>query len=228
MPTRLFVVGDLEPDSILEWAQQLPFGTAPSAPIPDTLPHKGDRPHQVTETENLSQSKLVMGCRVDLKDLSEGDFDALRIYSSILGGGFHSRLFQSVREEHSLAYYASASLDRIKGLLLISCGIDAGDREQVVELIEKEMRSLVEQPPRDDEMAQAIRLAASSTRTVTDSAGGLVDVLEAGMACGRPRSLEGIAKSLETVTAEQVHRVARRIGPFDVIYCLQGENRRAD
>jgi len=46
------------------------------------------------------------------------------VYNSILGGGLHSKLFQNVREKAGLAYYAFSRLEKFKGLMVVSCGIE--------------------------------------------------------------------------------------------------------
>src|SRR5262249_2271162 len=102
------------------------------------------------------------------------------------------------------------------------CGIDAADREKVVALTEGEIASLRAAPPRDDELEQTRRLMISGARGMFDSAGGMVETLEAGLSAGRVRTLDAICRSLAAVTAADVTRVARRIGPVRTIYCLEG------
>jgi predicted Zn-dependent peptidase len=228
MPARIFAVGDFEPAAVVALVEKH-FPVARRAPraLPRRPPpvHQGG-PRVVVEKDQLSQSKLVSGRLVDLTDLNERAFDALRVYAGVLGGGFHSRLFQSVREKHSLAYFASASLDRLRGVLFTSCGIDAQARDRCSALIEQEIASLQEAPPRDDELEQTKRLIISSSRSMFDSAGGMVETLEAGIATGRVRTLDEVCRSVAAITAQDVQQAAQRIGPSEVIYCLEGEPTR--
>lgn len=226
LPARVFAVGDFEPAELAAQLDEVvprPSAAPPLVAAPPARPAPA-APRVVVERDKVSQSKLVSGRQVDLTNLSEREFDALRIYAGVLGGGFHSRLFQTVREKHSLAYFASASLDRLRGVLYTSCGIDAADREKVSELVEAEIASLRSAPPRDDELEQTRRLMVSSARGMFDSAGGMVETLEAGLAAGRVRTLASICTAVAAVTARDVMEAARRVGPIEVTYCLEGES----
>jgi predicted Zn-dependent peptidase len=228
LPARAFAVGDFAPGEAVSVCERLlPAARSgsrhepsrPARPAPST-------PRRVIERDRVSQSKLVTARRVDLDGLTERDFDALRVHAGILGGGFHSRLFQTVREEHSLAYSVSSSVDRLRGVLYTSAGIDAAARERVIDLVEQQIASLRAAPPRDAELEQTRNLIVSGTRSMLDSAGGMVDSLEAGLAAGRVRALEEGARAVARVSAADVQAAAQRIGPPEVIYCLEGEARR--
>jgi predicted Zn-dependent peptidase len=230
LPARAFAVGDFDPAEVVAQIDALLPRTRAAEP-PDPAPWSkpaATTPRIVIERDEVSQSKLISGRQVDLNNLSEREFDALRVYAGVLGGGFHSRLFQTVREKHSLAYFASASLDRLRGVLYTSCGIDAADREQVRELVEREIDSLRAEPPRHDELEQTRRLMVSSARGMFDSAGGMIETLEAGLAAGRVRTLDGICNAVSAVTAQDVMAAARRVGPPEVVYCLEGESQHDD
>ncbi len=227
-PLRAFAVGDFAPGEAVAVCERL-LPTATSAPCcvpaPPVRPAPAG-PRLVVERDRVSQSKLVTARRVDLHGLGEREFDALRVHAGILGGGFHSRLFQSVRERHSLAYSVSSSVDRLRGVLYTSAGIDAAARGRVIDLVEQEIASLRGAPPGDEELAQTKNLIVSGTRSMLDSAGGMVESLEAGLAAGRVRALEESARAVAQVTAADVQAVAQRIGPPEVIFCLEGEARR--
>lgn len=224
LPMRAFAVGDFDPREVVAIFEQL-VPEATSAPFrwaPRTLP-RGRSERLVIEHDAVSQSKLVSGRAVDLAGLSERDFDALRVLAGVLGGGFHSRLFQTVREKHSLAYFASATIDRLHGVLYTSCGIDAAVRDKVQALVEGEIESLRAAPPRADELEQTKNLIVSGTRSMLDSPGGMVETLEAGLTTGRVRTLEQVCAAVAAVTAEDVRAAAQRIRPVEVVYCLEGE-----
>lgn len=80
-------------------------------------------PTRTVERVDLQQSKLVLIFRVPWSDHAP-TWMARALFTSMLGGGTHSRLFREVREKRSLAYYAHAVLDRYKGLLTVHVGLD--------------------------------------------------------------------------------------------------------
>jgi hypothetical protein len=56
----------------------------------------------------------------------------------------------------------------------------------------------------------------------------MIETLEAGLAAGRVRTLDGICNAVSAVTAQDVMAAARRVGPPEVVYCLEGESQHDD
>ena len=90
---------------------------------------------------NVTQGKLCLGCRTNTAPDSD-DYPALIVYNGILGGGIHSKLFRNVREKASLAYYAYSMLEKFKGLMVISCGIDISNKQKALEIIEEQLADM--------------------------------------------------------------------------------------
>ena len=89
----------------------------------------------VTESMKVTQGKLIVGLNVSI-DNEDLKYDAL-IYNSILGGSPNSKMFQNVREKAHLAYVASSSYMRYKNNIFINCGIEIGNYEKALKLIQK-------------------------------------------------------------------------------------------
>ena len=84
-----------------------------------------DEPRRYCEQMNVAQAKLVIGWRLG-EAMEEPDPAALRVFSSLFGGGSTaSKLFVNVREKLSLCYFASSLCDAHKGVLLAYAGTDA-------------------------------------------------------------------------------------------------------
>lgn len=81
-------------------------------------------PRTITEQLDVTQGKLCIGLRTNCDGADEPAFVALQLLNVIFGSGINSKLFLHVREELGLCYYASSSLERCKGIMLISSGID--------------------------------------------------------------------------------------------------------
>ena len=60
--------------------------------------------------------KLILG--MDILEENEQDKYIALVYNAILGGTANSKMFQNVREKNSLAYTASSSYIRQKGLVI--------------------------------------------------------------------------------------------------------------
>jgi predicted Zn-dependent peptidase len=91
---------------------------------------KNEKAKYVTETMSVTQAKLCLGFRTNIAPDSN-DFQALMVYNGILGGGIHSKLFQNVREKASLAYYSYSRLEKFKGLMVISSGIELKNKDKI-------------------------------------------------------------------------------------------------
>ncbi len=98
-------------------------------------------PKKVIDEVKISQSKLSIGCKLEKLNNYERNY-VLPIYSMILGGGSDSKLFRNVREENSLCYYISASINKLDSLLFITSGITAYNFNQVLKLIKKSIKDI--------------------------------------------------------------------------------------
>ena len=96
---------------------------------------------------------------------------ALRLLATVLGEGASSRLFQTLREEKGLCYHVScdATLLADTGALEVHAGLDPDSRDEALETIHAELKSLADRGPNDAELARAKRLLASQTRSAMES-----------------------------------------------------------
>ncbi len=105
----LAVYGDFSTDEMkarlekvfAEWTVKQP--PAPPFPPVESKPAGGT---WLVEKDDVNQSNVRFGHLGGL--LKNEDYPALEVMSTILGGGFQSRLFQRVRSQLGLAYHASA------------------------------------------------------------------------------------------------------------------------
>ncbi|MFQ5750235.1 MAG: M16 family metallopeptidase, partial [Planctomycetota bacterium] len=77
----------------------------------------------VREQLPVDQARFLFGFRFPPPTVA-GDMEAHSLASGVLGGGPHSLLFREVRERSSLAYGIGSSLRMLKGILVVSAGID--------------------------------------------------------------------------------------------------------
>ena len=82
---------------------------------------------------------------------------ALRLANVILGENMSSRLFQSIREEHGLAYsiYSTPNFYHDTGSLTIAAGLDTAHTQKALKLTLDELRRLREKPPAAGELRRA-------------------------------------------------------------------------
>ena len=83
-------------------------------------------PEQVTESSEFGQSQLLFGYTFE-PELTGDDRAAVLMLDSILGGSPVSKLFTEVRERSGLCYDIGTSLLPSNNLLIVGCGLSAGD-----------------------------------------------------------------------------------------------------
>ena len=66
----------------------------------------------------------------------------MQIYNVILGGGSNSRLFNSVREDNSLAYYCFSRLEKDDNLIQIIAGIEKKNEKKAIDIIKDTLNNM--------------------------------------------------------------------------------------
>ena len=177
----------------------------------------------VTEDMDVTQGKLAMGFRTG--GITEGspDYPALLVLNALYGGSANSRLFLTVREKLSLCYYASSMLDKLKGLMVVSSGVEFQDFDRAQEAILAQLDELRAGRFTQEELNAAVRSVVSSLRGRRDSQSMLEDDCVTKLVCGlRPDGGGELIRAVERVTAEQAAEAAKRI-QLDTIYRLTGK-----
>jgi predicted Zn-dependent peptidase len=147
---------------------------------------------------------------------------ARRLFVSMFGGGPHSRLFREVREARSLAYSASASLDRHKGLVLVRVGLDAAKAAEVVAECERQRADVAAGNFTDEELETARVQHLSAVAAVGDSVAGMVRFATEHWLSGLDRDPEQLAQRYLEITRDDV--VAAAGGTWlDIEYLLAEE-----
>jgi zinc protease len=154
---KIAAVGDIDASTLGQVIDRV-FGALPAsatlAPVPNLSPAAAGQ--KIVVQLDVPQSVVLMGgMGLTRKD---PDFMAGFVVNHILGGGsFTSRLYNEVREKRGLAYGVQSFLSPLRhsALLMASTQASADRTAQALELIETEIRRMVEQGPTADELAKA-------------------------------------------------------------------------
>jgi len=166
----------------------------------------------IIEEQPIEQSKLEIGYKVDI-DCSDDDYYALSLYGAILGGGAFSKLFKKVREKESLAYYIFSSFDKLKGFLRVAAGIDTGNFDKVLVLVQECMDEIAQGRISDEEFTSATNSFLSSLRSIPDSPGNLIEFDIISRVSGRNKTIEELKNYVRNMTKDRVSSVAKYIHP---------------
>jgi len=139
---------------------------------------------------------------------------ALNVLTSILGGNMSSRLFQTVREKHGLAYYVHAGGQLFKdcGTVVVSAGIQTEQRLKALDLIGKELSKIKTTQVSNSELRRAKDFIAGQFLISKESTSSFMLWLGEAAIAGREEinPKESLAK-IEAVTKDDVLNVAKSI-----------------
>ena len=170
---------------------------------------------------DVTQGKLALGLRTGVT-VKDADFPAMLLLNAIFGAGITSKLFLKVREELSLCYYASSSIDRFKGIMIVSSGIEFSKFDVAYEQILHQLDECKQGNISDFEFDSAKRYLRSDFRAGMDSPGRLDDYYLSMAVAGMELSMEQMSRLVEQVTKEQVVAAANKVR-LDTVFFLEGE-----
>jgi zinc protease len=193
------------------------------------LPDKGADVNEVLKIEvnekakridiekDIAQSIVVFGGKAIKR--SDKDFYAVYLMNRILGGGgFESRLMDTVRVKHGLAYSIYTYLDAYKntGLFVGKVGTDASKREKTIKLIKSEIKKMQKKGVTQEELDDAKNYLVNSfplRMTKNENLATHLSVMQIynlGI-----DFLEKRNQYVQSVTVEQINKVAKQILDVD-------------
>ncbi len=174
----------------------------------------------VTETMDISQGKLCIGfCAPDKEEYAK-----MTVYNSVFGGGAHSKLFNNVREKLSLAYYAGSTYDPLKGIILVSSGIETGNFEKARDEILLQHKAMTLGEISQNELAVAKKSIINSLVSMGDSVTGLASLKLSRILRDDTTETKDLIEKIENVTLEDLLSIGKKVTP-KLIYLLKGAER---
>jgi predicted Zn-dependent peptidase len=193
-------------DLVRRYFEALPRGTAaPPDPVPGTHARIALR-----NKKSLEQVHLCLG--VPSYPLPHEDRFACYVLNTLLGGGMSSRLFQNIRERQGLAYAVFSELSpyRDTGCLTVYAGTSMESARKVVESITKEFRQFKEEPLAEGELRRAKdHLKGSLMLGLESTSSRMSNLARQEIYFGRFFSLDELLESIESVTEQDVRRIAQ-------------------
>ena len=184
---------------------------------------KSNSVKNIKDTLDVTQGKLSIGFTTGI-NASDADFPALVVANSIFGAGTHSKLFNNVREKLSLAYYASSSLNKFKGLMFVDAGIEFSNFDKAYKETIAQLDALKNGEISDEEISSSKNAIINSLNTYYDDQRYMqmyaLDCIYLGIDC----DIEKYKKDILAITIEDVMRVVPNILE-NTIYFLTGKNK---
>lgn len=174
--------------------------------------------NMVFENMDVNQGKLVMGYRSSISH-EDNLYNSLLLSSYILGGGPNGKLFRTVREKESLAYYISSKVYKYKSLMLVDAGIDSENFEKTIEIIRKEIDNMKNGNFTDEDIEISKKAITNSMISIVDSNYLIGEYFLSKVLSNDNRSLEEDVGDILQVKREDVINASKSIN-VDTIYFL--------
>lgn len=186
----------------LKAGNYLPIETAPQINYQVTVHKK----------RSLEQTHIILGAKAPT--LVAPERYASSILSNILGGGLSSRLFQTIREEHGLAYNVFSSIEAFRHTACLSIYLAVSNQQvrKAIDYVLQEINNLKEIPISEEELSATKEQIKTSLLLSTDSISGRMSSLAQNeIFFGREISLDEIISEISQVKIEQVQELAQDI-----------------
>lgn len=218
---EIFYAGRRAPQEVAAAFRNVFAGHAPEylTPAATALHPAPAQVREVRERMDVTQGKLAIGLYTGISG-TDADYPALMLLNSVFGSGMTSKLFVNVREKLSLCYYASSAVEKYKGLMLVSSGIEFDRYETAKNAILEELDACRRGEISDAELESARRGILSGLRAALDAPARLDDYY-IGNAVAGGESVESLIEKITRLTGEDLVRVAQRIRT-DTVYFLEG------
>jgi predicted Zn-dependent peptidase len=183
------------------------FG-GPAGPMPEPARYAGGT---YVEKRDLEQAHLAMA----LEGVPQRDptLFSLQVFSSILGGGMSSRLFQEVREMRGLCYtiYTFHMAYADTGLFGLYAGTDDKDAPELMQVVIDEIARAAE-TLNEAEVARAkAQMKAGLLMALESSSARAEQLARQIIVYGRPLSLAEIVAKIEAVTVDSARAAGRAL-----------------
>ncbi len=138
---------------------------------------------------------------------------SLQVFSSALGGGMSSRLFQEVREIRGLCYsiYAFHAPYSDTGMFGLYAGTDAADLPELMRVVVGEIENAAVTITEAEVGRAKVQMKASLLMALESSGARAEQIARQMFAWGRPVPLEELVARIEAVTVESARAAGRAL-----------------
>ena len=210
----LVIAGRVEPDAALRMAEAaLGDWRAEGTPLPDIAPARREAPpaRVLVQRDGSVQSAIRLGRPAVAA--TEADYVPLQLASTVLGGGFSSRVNQNLREDKGYTYGASAYQAPSRNGGRVQAGADVRNEVTGAAIAEffKEFERLASEPVPAQELEDTKRYVAGGYLISNQLQGAVAGTLASNWVNGLPASFLGqYVPKIREVDAAQVQAMARK------------------
>lgn len=186
------------------------FGNLPSGVAP-TAPNAKYAGGEFRDDDDLEQAHLALafqGFRADDEDIY-----AYQVYSTVLGGGMSSRLFQEAREKRGLCYsiHTFGQSFRETGMFGVYAGTSAADAEDLTKVIADEMKSLAASAGEDEVVRARAQIKSGLLMGLEQSFSRCEQMAGQMFIYGRLMDAHELIAKIDAIDTKAVSRIGQKI-----------------
>lgn len=179
-----------------------------------------EKVQRVEEIQDLNQSKLLMGYRIDIP-IKHQYSDAVTIFNAMFGGLFVSNLFREVREKHSLAYSVFSHHLAEACMLIVRAGVDEKNVDKAIAIIKEELEKYKNKKVSKPLFDIAKENVLSELDALEDSPNGIANFIHRQTTLQEDLDFKAYKARFEKVKLKDVLALVQSI-ELDTIYVLKG------
>jgi predicted Zn-dependent peptidase len=180
----------------------------PAGPAPEQAHFSGG---MRVETRDLEQVHIAMA--LEGLPVKNENLYSLQVFTSVLGGGMSSRLFQEVREIRGLCYAIQAFHMPYSdtGMFGLYAGTDEADAPELMRVVIDEIGNATETINEAEVNRAKAQMKAGLLMALESSEARVGQIARQMLAYGRPIALEEIVAKVDAVTVESTRAAGRAL-----------------
>lgn len=219
-PIEIFFVGNYDDDMVLYMKEMANIERGEIIDIPrEQIISRVKTKNMVYEDLDVNQGKLVLGFRTGIP-YEDRLYNGLLVGSDILGGGPNSKLFKTVREKESLAYYITSTVFKYKSILLVDGGIEFENFEKTIDIIKEQIEEIQKGNFSEDDIEISKESLKSSTRSIKDSIFLISEYFFSQILSNDKRTLDEVIADIDKVTKGEIVEAMSKL-TIDTIYFMR-------
>lgn len=172
--------------------------------------------------ESFNQAHIIVG--IDSVSYTAPKRYELAALNSYFGAGMSSRLFQSLREHHGLAYtvYSAVDFFRDTGIFSVYVGTDGRKRQKAIDLLLKEIKKITENPMRESDVKRIKdQLKGSLLLGLENTSHRMSRLAKNEIYFGRQISIAETIRNVEKLNTQKLLDLAKNLFNMDQFNIVQ-------
>ncbi len=206
------VAGNFDENQLIEQLEEKLSNFSKKKDVQKPGDNRSFNPEEIIRYKDIEQLHICLG--LEGTSLTSKDLYPLLIVNNIFGGSMSSRLFQNIREDKGLAYsvFSYPSSYKEMGLLTVYAGINPNQLDEVLKLINYEIKHLKKDGLTNDELFKSKEQLKGSYMLGLESTSSRMSAIgKSELLMNHIYTPKEILEKINQVTMSQVRQVIDKV-----------------